>query len=186
MKKIVVMTFAALAMLMAACGNKTTQGTGENGQEATVPDGYKTYEGKGFSVSCPQEAVKNEQWSNEDVFQFNSDAKVKHSDGQEYTSSFRMNITYQDSGAADIKELAEYAKNLKYLQEKQMDYKCDEPKVEGDLMTMRGTRDETITTFFSRLGKGGKAATGSISYVKEDAHVYDKEVMPIIKSIKFK
>lgn len=151
-----------------------------------VPDGYKTFELAGFSVSVPDEFTKAEGWSTESTLSLNSGAVNVLDDGEEHSSSATINA-YEMEGSID--NLNEYAQNMKWSV-KAMDEECDEPVVEGNTIILRSTSEVgdgyLISWRFIVVNSDGRIAGGTISYNDVEAKYYDGIVTPIIQSIQFK
>lgn len=177
MKKFIMITLAASVAMILCVGNKAL---------AAVPDGYKTHELTGFSVSLPSEFVKADGWSSESNLSFNSNAINVRDDGDEYLSSANINVYDMDG---DIEELNEYVQNM-VGSAMAMDEICDEPIVEGNTVILRSRSelDEGFLVYwrFIVINQDGKIAGGTISYYGGDAKFYDGIVTPIIQSIQFK
>ena len=177
MKKLIMMSLAASVAMVLCVSNKAF---------AAVPEGYKTLDFPGFTVSIPNEFEKSEGWSSESQMSFNSNAVNVRDDGDEYLSSATINV-YETEG--EIDELNEFAQNMKGSATA-MDEVCDEPIVEGNTVILRSTieLDEgyLINWRFNVINENGKVAGGTISYHVGDAKYYEGIVMPIIQSVQFK
>jgi hypothetical protein len=177
MKKFILITLAASVAMVLCVGNKAF---------AAVPDGYKTHQLTGFSVSLPSEFVKADGWSSESSLSFNSNAVNVRDDGDEYLSSANINVYDMDG---DIEEINDYAQNM-VGSAKAMDEVCDEPIIEGNTVILRSISelDEGFVVYwrFIVINQDGKIAGGTISYYGADAKFYDGIVTPIIQSIQFK
>ena len=153
---------------------------------AAVPEGYKTINFPGFTVSIPGEFEKSEGWSSESQMSFNSNAVNVRDDGDEYLSSATINV-YEMEG--NIDELNDFAQNMAGSA-RAMDEVCDEPIIEGNTVILRSTSDVgdgfVIYWRFVVINENGKVAGGTVSYYDGDAKFYDGIVMPIIQSIQFK
>ncbi len=180
MKNILLQITIAASVAMALC-------TSTFHVNATVPEGYKTYEVGSFLVSIPAEFMKSEGWSSETQMSFNSNAVNVRDDGEEYLSSVTFNV-FETEG--DISELNEYAENMKGSA-MAMEEKVEEPIIEGNTVIMRSTVDfdenyHYVNWRFVVFGDNGKVAGGTISYHCGDAKFYEGIVTPIIQSIEFK
>ncbi len=180
MKNLLLQITIAASVAMALC-------TSTFHVNATVPEGYKTYEVGSFLVSIPAEFMKSEGWSSETQMSFNSNAVNVRDDGEEYLSSVTFNV-FETEG--DISELNEYAENMKGSA-MAMEEKVEEPIIEGNTVIMRSTVDfdenyHYVNWRFVVFGDNGKVAGGTISYHCGDAKFYEGIVTPIIQSIEFK
>ena len=180
MKNLLLQITIAASVAMALC-------TSTFHVNATVPEGYKTYEVGSFLVSIPAEFMKSEGWSSETQMSFNSNAINVRDDGEEYLSSVTFNV-FETEG--DISELNEYAENMKGSA-MAMEEKVEEPIIEGNTVIMRSTVDfdenyHYVNWRFVVFGDNGKVAGGTISYHCGDAKFYEGIVTPIIQSIEFK
>ena len=177
MKKLFLMSLAASVAMVLCVSNKAF---------AAVPEGYKTIDFPGFTVSIPNEFEKSEGWSCETQMSFNSNAVNVRDDGDEYLSSATITV-YETEG--EIDELNEFAQNMMWSA-KAMDEVCDEPIVEGNTVILRSTieLDEgyLINWRFNVINENGKVAGGTISYHVGDTKYYEGIVMPIIQSVQFK
>ncbi len=87
--------------------------------------------------------------------------------------------------APAVSELKKYSENLAYMY-KNMGETCEDPKINGKVMTMRCTQDNIIRNAFIVLDGNGNAVSGSLSYTKDMASVWDAYVAPLVASVKFK
>ena len=155
---------------------------------AAVPEGYKTLDFPGFTVSIPNEFEKSEGWSSESQMSFNSNAVNVRDDGDEYLSSATITLYETETDMEDL-NLNEAAQNMMWSA-KAMEEACDEPIVEGNTVMLRSTIDtgygSLVSWRFIVINEDGKTAGGTISYHEGDTKVYKGIVMPIIQSIQFK
>ena len=181
MKNILLRISIAASVAMMLCFNAINA-------NAAVPDGYKTLDYPGFTVSIPNEFEKSEGWSSESQMSFNSNAVNVRDDGEEYLSSATINVYEIESNLEEL-NLNEVAQNMMWSA-KAMDETCDEPIIEGNTILLRSTIDTgygfLISWRFTVVNEDGKTAGGTISYHEGDAKVYEGIVMPIIQSIQFK
>ena len=149
---------------------------------AAVPEGYKTLDFPGFTVSIPNEFEKSEGWSSESQMSFNSNAVNVRDDGDTIT-------LYETETDMEDLNLNEAAQNMMWSA-KAMEEACDEPIVEGNTVMLRSTIDTgyglLVSWRFIVINEDGKTAGGTISYHEGDTKVYKGIVMPIIQSIQFK
>ena len=155
---------------------------------AAVPEGYKTINLPGFTVSIPDECQKSEGWSSESQMSFNSNSVNVRDDGDEYLSSLTINVYETETDMEDL-NLNEVAQNMMWSA-KAMDEVCDEPIVEGNTIIMRSTIDTgyglAVNWRFIVINEDGKTAGGTVAYHEGDTKFYEGVVMPIIQSIQFK
>ncbi len=178
MKNIFLITLAAsFAMLFTS--SKTF---------AAVPEGYRTLDFPGFTVSIPNEFEKSEGWSSESQMSFNSNAVNVRDDGEEYLSSATITLYEMDTDMEDL-NMNEAAQNVLWSA-KAMEEVCDEPIIEGNTIMLRSTIDTgyglLVSWRFIVINEDGTTAGGTISYHEGDTKVYQGIVMPIIQSIQFK
>lgn len=181
MKNILLQITIAASVAMVLCFNSIHA-------QAAVPEGYKTFDFPGFTVSLPNEFQKSEGWSSESQMSFNSNAVNVRDDGDEYLSSANISVYEMENDIEDL-NLNEFAENMTGSA-KAMDEVCDEPIIEGKTIILRSTNDvgDDIVIYwrFIVINEDGKTAGGTISYYGGDAKFYDGIVMPIIQSIQFK
>ena len=193
MKKVFMMTIAALTLALAACGNKSeksentqTSETGEK-QEAVVPNGFKTHEFANFSISLPEEFTTSDDASSDNAT-FSSEAMHKLDNSEEVSSSANINCGFMTGGATPS-QIDETASTMKLSQEAAGET-CDEPIIEGNVIKMRTYHEEdgykVITWRWWIVSEDGKNVSGSIYYPDTQAKFYDDAVAPIINSIKIK
>ena len=155
---------------------------------ATAPQGFKTLDYPGFTVSIPDEFEKAEGWSSESQMSFNSNAVNVRDDGEEYLSSATISVYETETDLEDL-DLNEAAQNMMWSA-RAMDEACDEPVVEGNTVILRSTIDTgyglLVSWRFIVVNGDGTTAGGTISYNEGDAKFYQGIVMPIIQSISFK
>ena len=178
MKNFILITLAAsLAMLCSS-----------NMVFAAVPEGYRTLDFPGFTVSIPNEFEKSEGWSSESQMSFNSNAVNVRDDGEEYLSSATITLYEMDTDMEDL-NMNEAAQNVLWSA-KAMEEVCDEPIIEGNTIMLRSTIDTgyglLVSWRFIVINEDGTTAGGTISYHEGDTKVYQGIVMPIIQSIQFK
>ena len=181
MKNILLKITIATSVAMVLCFNAVNA-------RAAAPEGYKTLDFPGFTVSLPNEFQKSEGWSSESQMSFNSNAVNVRDDGDEYLSSATINLYEMDTDMEDL-NLNEVGQNMMWSA-KAMDEVCDEPIIEGNTVIMRSTIDTgyglLVSWRFVVINEDGRTAGGTISYHEGDAKVYEGIVMPIIQSIQFK
>ena len=179
MKKIIINVTIAASVALALC-------TSTIHANAAAPEGYKTHDLVGFTVSLPAEFEKSDGWSTDTNKSFNSNAVNVRDDGDEYLSSATINVFETD---VELGDLNEYAENMTWSI-KAMEETVVETTVEDNTMIMRTTSEidngHVVYWHFLVIGGNGKAAGGTISYYEGDAKFYDSIVNPIIQSIKFK
>ena len=155
---------------------------------AAVPEGYRTLDFPGFTVSIPNEFEKSEGWSSDSQKSFNSNAVNVRDDGNEYLSSATITLYETETYMEDL-NLDEVAKDMMWSA-KAMDEACDEPIIEGNTVMLRSTIDTgyglLVSWRFVVINEDGKTAGGTISYHEGDTKVYQGIVRPIIQSIQFK
>ena len=155
---------------------------------AAVPEGYKTLNFPGFTVSIPNEFEKSEGWSSESQMSFNSNAVNVRDDGEEYLSSATISVYETETDMEDL-NLNEVGQNMMWSA-KAMDEACDEPIINGNTIILRSTIDTgyglLVSWRFIVINEDGRTAGGTISYHEGDAKFYEGIVMPIIQSIQFK
>ena len=181
MKNILLRISIAASVAMMLCFNAINA-------NAAVPDGYKTLDYPGFTVSIPDEFEKSEGWSSESQMSFNSNAVNVRDDGEEYLSSATISV-YETETDMEGLNLNEVAQNMMWSA-RAMEEVCDEPIIEVNTVILRSTSDvgDGIVIYwrFIVINEDGKTAGGTISYYGGDAKFYDGIVMPIIQSIQFK
>ena len=192
-KALFVIATVAAGLFVASCGNKNAN---SQSAEAVVPEGYQTYETSNFSISVPKDFKKTDLSNDNDHLQFDAETLLKHSDGDEYTSSIKVDAAFNTGWSTDLMgnafNMKDYANNLKMMREQQNEI-CEEPVIEGNTMILRthyNTGDSDNEYQFNNIWftvvDGDKGVGGTISYVQEEADTYDSVVMPIVKSIKIK
>ncbi len=181
MKNILFKITIAASVAMVLCFNAVNA-------YAAAPEGYKTLDFPGFTVSIPDEFQKSEGWSSESQMSFNSNAINVRDDGNEYLSSSTISLYEMDTDMEDL-NLNKVGQNMMWSA-KAMDEVCDEPIAEGNTVIMRSTIDTgyglLVSWRFVVINEDGRTAGGTISYHVGDAKVYEGIVMPIIQSIQFK
>ena len=86
-------------ILVASCGNKSVN---SQSAEVVVPEGYQTYETSNFSISVPKDFKKTDLSNDNDHLQFDSETLLKHSDGDEYTSSIKVDAAFNTGWSTDL------------------------------------------------------------------------------------
>lgn len=185
-------SFAILAagLLVASCGNKNEKAAATEGAEAevVVPEGYKTHEFAHFTISVPEEFTTSYDASSDNV-RFESEAMLKHDDGDEYSSGAYIDCSFGTGGATPL-QIKEVATNLKLGQEATGEI-CDEPTIDGNIILMRhyyNNEDggyKVITWRWWIIGEDGKFIAGDIYYPDSEAKYYDGVARKIVKTIKF-
>ena len=155
---------------------------------AAVPDGYKTLDFPGFTVSIPNEFEKSEGWSSESQMSFNSNAVNVRDDGDEYLSSATITLYETETDMEDL-NLNEAAQNMMWSA-KAMEEACDEPIVEGNTVMLRSTIDTgyglLVSWRFIVINEDGKTAGGTISYHEGDTKAYKGIGVTSIQCIQLK
>ena len=181
MKNILLKITIAASVAMVLCFNAVNA-------YAAAPEGYKTLDFPGFTVSLPDEFQKSEGWSSESQMSFNSNAVNVRDDGDEYLSSATITLYEMDTDMEDL-NMNEAAQNVLWSA-KAMEEVCDEPIIEGNTIMLRSTIDTgyglLVSWRFIVINEDGKTAGGTISYHEGDTKVYQGIVKPIIQSIQFK
>ena len=186
-KAFISFAIVAAGLLMASCGSKGS-GSSSAATEVVVPDGYKTYEFNGFTISVPEEFTTSDEASSDNV-RFSSEAMLKHDDGDEYSSSAYINCSIMTGGATPS-QIKETAQNLKLGQEATGET-CDEPTIDGNTILMRHyyTNDDgskVITWRWWIVSEDDKNISGSIYYDGTESKYYDDVAKKIVKTIKMK
>ncbi len=166
MKKYLFVAMAAFLMVFAACKGKST----EKVEDVKIPETFVTYENDEFSIQYPGEM--QETWTSGFL-----NARTEDTDG-------KLDASFSNMAPA-VSELKKYSENLAYMY-KNMGETCEDPKINGKVMTMRCTQDNIIRNAFIVLDGNGNAVSGSLSYTKDMASVWDAYVAPLVASVKFK
>lgn len=138
-------------------------------QVAEAQDG-NTFEGANFTMVVPKLLSKEGHKSDKTINASSEDNLVK------------MDATFSDTPCKP-EDFTKYADNLKLLKK---EYTADNPKIDGNFMTVKYVKgEEAETNFIAFLDEKGGVA-GSFKYPIAKAAEVEALIMPMLKSIKKK
>ena len=191
MKKLFVLLFASLLCLMLMCcsGNVNAHVSTDSEKSDSAETGdFVTHDFAHFSISTPREFATTSDATSDNV-RFSSDTVHVLADGSEFSSSAYIDAYFLPDGATPCK-LQETATTMK-LSEEAKGETCEEPQIEGNLITMRTWHasddgDKVITWRFWLVSPDGRNVGGQIYFSDKEESFYEPMVTDIIRSVRIK
>lgn len=173
MKKLFLLMMAIGAMTLVSCnsnGEKKSGETASEQEEQTTEAKGTTFEGANFTIIYP-EILTKETFKNDKTINASSEDNL-----------VKMDATFSDTPCKP-EDFSKYASNLQVLKK---EYTAEEPKIDGNFMTVKYVKgDEAETNFIAYLDETGGVA-GSFKYPVDKANEVEALIMPMLKSIKKK
>lgn len=95
-----------------------------------------------------------------------------------------FNVAFNETGPTES-QLGEAMGNWTNMK-KNNGETVDEPKIDGNIATLRSTKDGTVNEFFLVVFDGSKGVSGTLSFPEAQAEKYEAMLMPLLKSFKLK
>lgn len=176
MKKFFLLMMAVGAMTLVSCnntgnGDKASGSAAPSGEEQVAEaQGGNTFEGANFTMEVPELLSKEGFKNDKTINASNEDNSVK------------MDATFSDTPCKP-EDFTKYADNLKVMKK---EYTAEDPKIDGNYMTVKYVKgEEAETDFVAFLDETGGVA-GSFKYPVAKAAEVEALIMPMLKSIKKK
>ena len=173
MKKLFLLMMAIGAMTLVSCNGNTDKASGSatpSGEEKVTETKGKTFEGANFTLEVPQMLTK-EGFKNDKTINASSE-----------DNSVKVDATFSDMPCKP-EDFKKYADNLKVMKK---EHTAEEPKIDGNFMTVKYVKgEEAETDFVAYLDEKGGVA-GSFKYPVAQAVEVEALIMPMLKSIKKK
>ena len=174
MKKIFLMAFAAVAMIVSSCGNSESKGEAtqeSNAESATTSEKFEVYDNAEMTVSYPK-GMKITYEGLGGINAANGDGSCK------FAATFNATGPTEDQmGIAQKNHEGMITAGGSEI---------ESSNVDGKVMLIRSKKDAQIEVYFLVLGEGTKCISGNISYPADSASVYDANIDPIVKAMKVK
>ncbi len=170
MKKLLV--FLTLSLLIfAACGGNKEGSDSFKGVEA-ITNGT-VIESENFSITVPEEMVES----------LNMMQTINATADNGFV---RFAATY-NTGGPTVSQLKTYAENLVAMV-KALDSEANigKPEVNGKLATLRSVTEGNVRIDFTYLKDDTAGLAGSFKFPEDQAEKWEKQLLPILKSVVFK
>ena len=162
------LAIAAAALMVAACGGNK----GGFDKVEPIKDGV-TIENESYSLMVPQGF--KESW--------NSSGVINASDGE----GALFSINYQETGGptkSNLKQMGENYKSMVHALDQEA--KSDDPKIDGDLLTVRSLTGGKVRIDYAYVIENGKGIFGMFTFPEDKAAQYEDKLLPILKSVVIK
>lgn len=159
------MMLAVAVVCFTACKDKAGDAKNEKGNEIELKNSFNG-NGENFSIGYPDEL--KEAYTDETTFTAETADK-----------DCRMSVTLQQEG--DFADLNKWVEAFK--EEGSEDEKFDEPKINGNVMTMKSVNIGEVCMYFVVKKDDKNAVVGKYYYRESKAADYEKYFDPIVKSI---
>ena len=168
---------AALTMTVVSCG-KGENANNDNKEEATnvatneeIAKDFTKYDGEHMTFSYP-EGMK-------ETISTSSMMNAANDDG-----TVRLDATFNDGGTKA--DQLEGAGQAWVGMKKNEGFTPDEPKVEGNVLTLRSVKDDMVDMFFLVVGEGTNNISGSLKFPKAAEEEYAPKFKAMLSTITFK
>ena len=176
MKKLFLLMMAVGAMTLVSCTGNAEKASGSaaasgEGQEQVAADAQgTTFEGANFTMVYPELLTKEGYKSDKTINASNEDNSIK------------MDATFSQTPCKP-EDFAKYADNLKVMKK---EYTAEDPKIDGNFMTVKYVKDEEAETDYVVFLDETGGVAGSFKYPVAKAAEVEALIMPMLKSIKKK
>lgn len=165
--------FAVMAIgMMTACNGSAEGGAeGSKAESSAAEVKGMVYEGDSFTMTLPEGWV--------DTYKSGTTINAKDESGE-----LTMDATFSDYPCKPD-DFKTYATNLSGMSIKK-DFKFDEPKIDGNIMTLKAVKDDAVEHNFVVYLDEKAGVAGSFKYPAAKAAEVEPLMMAAIKSIKKK